>query len=171
MTELETTKTFVLDVLEMAHGLEFKFGKYLKGVEFVPAIVPSNPAVKVVEPFPMTGVALIRDYVINIVNLQCKWTKRGEDWGVLLERFYDIDESHKPYVEILNDEVLLFLNPLKQQVCEFLGNNAWMIHFVKSNSADIIIETACDYRVYDWTRRMQNKGWNDVQFTSRNKHL
>ncbi len=48
-----------------------------------------------------------------------------------------------------------YFSEVLELVDEFIGEDVWNIHFIKSKGRDIIIEQAADFRIYQWTKMVE----------------
>jgi hypothetical protein len=45
---------------------------------------------------------------------------------------------------------MLQVNDLVQQLLDFLGQDRWIMHFMKVNNTQVTVEKTIDYRIYSW---------------------
>jgi hypothetical protein len=57
------------------------------------------------------------------------------------------------------DDIWLALQRTLNEVKQFMGPDKWVIHLVRRSYLDLVVEKTVDYRIYDWTRRMQSGEW------------
>lgn len=50
------------------------------------------------------------------------------------------------------DTIMLQLNDLVRQLTDFLGQDRWIMHFMKVDNVTVRIERTIDYRIYSWMR-------------------
>lgn len=48
------------------------------------------------------------------------------------------------------DSIMLQVNDLVQQLLDFLGQDRWIMHFMKVNNTQVTVEKTIDYRIYSW---------------------
>ena len=103
---------------------------------------------------PVRGLIIIELLIKKYLESIAPWVKHSMQHGRIVSNIKP--EHHAVYTDGHLEKTCesLFL-----QVSDFVGNDTWHIYFVKFVGIDLVIEKTIDYRVHDWTTRMNNKEW------------
>jgi hypothetical protein len=74
-------------------------------------------------------------------------------------------EHIKPEYHYLIDEGYIegSLQRLINDTSLFVNSKLWNIYFFEQHSTDLVIKQSVDYRVYDWTRKLENEAFDLTQ--------
>lgn len=78
------------------------------------------------------------------------------------ETYAGLREHIKPEYHYLIEEghIEAALTKLISEVSCFVGSNIWNIYFFELNRTDLIIKRSVDFRVYDWTRKLEEEAFD-----------
>lgn len=62
---------------------------------------------------------------------------------------------HGEDIRHFTNEIWYLIEPLMATIREFMGPNKWMIHIVRRQSLDLVIESFIDYRIYAYHERLK----------------
>jgi hypothetical protein len=102
-------------------------------------------------PFPHIGMAIVLCAIEHWVEENSAWTRRQTpSFERLMKQFIkkEWQETHEVFDLLRN-----LLIEIRTDVKLFLGNERWIMHFLRTRGLDIFIEKSIDYRIYDWERR------------------
>jgi hypothetical protein len=158
------TQTYVGSSLELAYYIERVLYKYLK--------LETHHNHDAKERHPVIGIAIVTAYVQNLVDEFC--SQQTREVPISFEEIvmpYILDEWQFVYDEERKENVLnhdLFsqlrnnLLDLRTDVKIFLGTDRWVMHQFKAYGADFFIYKGVDFRIADWTRRMEEGEWESA---------
>jgi len=69
------------------------------------------------------------------------------------------EQDYRNHQHLLERAVDL-LKEVRTQVVTFVGDDVWVMHFYCMYDHDYVIEKTIDYRIHDWTLRMQSGEWS-----------
>jgi hypothetical protein len=97
---------------------------------------------------PLNGIAIIHLYINAIITENSQWLKlkrfRMED---ICQRFIRPEYCNDKKVY---DTIFDLTYEIKNEVMKFIGDNKFIMHFLKVENHDVIIEKSTDYRIYAW---------------------
>jgi hypothetical protein len=164
MPDIEVTKAFIFDPLPIAHLIESRAMKYLNtaqilgsaldivdrsNVKYNNAIIKKSDAVE--NTFPVVGLEIVKAYVNTLLTAKSGWLKLGnysasnEIYKFILPEYHHNDDVWA----ILSD----ILIEIRTDVNGFVGDDKFIMHFMRTRKTDIVIEKTIDYRIYDWMQK------------------
>lgn len=115
---------------------------------------------------PVVGFEMLHDALNHFLQLHSGWVTglkdaRGyekvwvEKYLVNYDKeFHDQTPDFTPLERAYDTTI-----QLREQIKDFIGNQTWVMYFVKQKDIDIVIEKTIDYRIWDWTRRTASGEW------------
>ncbi len=113
--------------------------------------------ISLIPQLPVIGIRLLTDMAKAVVVEESSWLKGASVPTSKILR--DYLQPH--YLEDIDlcDRIMSASFDFRHSIRNYIGKDGWIMHFVKSRNTDIIVEKSCDYRIYDWNRRMQSGEW------------
>lgn len=166
INQFPVQQTYVGNCFELAQYIEFTLAQYLVFPKVDPALPQTSP------PRPSVGVAIVTAFVNLLVQEAIKHQTQQvpqtfedamlpfikEEWQ------FSFDEEHKR--NILNHELFTRLRGLlvdvRTDVKIFLGMDRWVMHEFQSFGSDYYVYKGVDFRIADWTRRMEEGEWESA---------
>lgn len=94
----------------------------------------------------------------EVIPMDSKISRAVSSLGSVLHDFIRDDlryslhpETHLPEPNYdLRNNLSIHLIDLRTQVMRFLGDDRWIMHFIKEQGTDIVVTKTIDYRIYAW---------------------
>jgi hypothetical protein len=161
------TQTYVANFYELAVFIEQSLFKYLKINTSDAEQAPKNSV-----RYPHVGLGLIASYISSLVaEFSINQTRQAPVPFEEVMMAYIKDEWHFVFDEekkenVLNHDLFSQLRGLlldvRTDVKVFLGSDHWVMHAVHPQSSDVYIYKGVDFRIADWTRRVEEGEWDAV---------
>lgn len=106
---------------------------------------------------PIQGINIIVAYIEFLIDRNSAWShNKFRPLSSYINEY--IKPEYHGVVEIYEkiDDLLI---DLKISISKYLGDNRWIMFFLRRKNSDIFIDQSIDYRIYDWTRRIESKDW------------
>lgn len=114
------------------------------------------------------GIKIIEYYVKDQIENCLSYRKQNSNYldGVYRQfKQPEVNAATGDYVEEQTVEEVVskierdVYEHLQKKIAEFVGNRNWNMYFIKIKNQFLIIERYCDWRIYDWTERMESGEW------------
>ena len=108
------------------------------------------------------GIKIIELYVRDQIENSIRYRKHSPNY---LHKLYSHFAKPKDQAEMdVIDALLLEIERnvyehLWKKINEFVGNRDWNMYFISIKDQFLSIERYCDWRIYDWTQRMESGEW------------
>jgi hypothetical protein len=163
MSELAIRSSFIYDPIEMAFHIERNLGACFDRVAWpITSIVPewskANLAIFGETPFPYMGMHIVKAYINYLIDAQSEWINGRVDLQTYIQPYVLSEFQDIANLDMILDQVILTLVQVKFELCPFLGDDRWIMHFTRWRYTDLIIEKAGDYRIHSYmATRATNK--------------
>lgn len=111
---------------------------------------------------PYRGTEIVKLYAKNQIDNFVSYRKYGSNY---LSRVYAhmlptrTQEEAEKLDDVLQQAEHTVYEHLRKKINEFIINHDWNIYFVCIKDRILTIERYCDWRIYDWTNRMESGEW------------
>jgi hypothetical protein len=114
---------------------------------------------------PTIGMQIIKAFVQKTLDDKSAWlnvwlhrdqASYEEIWREFIKPEYHNDETLN---DIVNNIVSTLVD-LRTNIIKFIDKDTWLMHFLKVNRGDYYIEKCCDFRIWDWQRRITEGEWS-----------
>ena len=100
---------------------------------------------------PVRGIGIVFAYIKEAIDDHAIWRERNRYTSQVSAYFTNsVDETL--LIEV--DKILL---PLRARIHHFLGDDRWIMHFLKMLGTDMVVQKSCDYRIAEWTKEQLRK--------------
>lgn len=113
------------------------------------------------------AVMLVTAMLDDALNRNLLWVKRGRalshDLDTALEKLFGHWDSNlnDPHSEALYLSVFDHIDiRLSNLLHPYIPEPTWNVWYTKPLGNDVLLEQGTDYRIADWTRRMESKEWS-----------
>lgn len=143
------------DLIPIKNSTELLGDIYNNDGEFIARIYPgtrmdTHPLV------PVRGLQIVTAFVEHVLHSCSVWSRNTPKFSEMITPMF------RPGV-IVDDRILVTLDGiliyLSNQVRQFVGNDKWIMHFVREMGTDIVVEKSIDYRIHYFNEKVKAGEW------------
>lgn len=163
MSDMEVTKAFIFDPIPVAQMIEDRVGQYLNPAQQTATVEKSElkynnvvikPMSKNVDTtYPAVGMEIIKTYINALLTYNSSWLKiktystKDDLIKYLLPDYQNDDE--------VMDLLFNMLTEIRTDILQFIGNDKYVMHFMRMRNTDIVIEKTIDFRIYWYNQNVK----------------